>query len=105
MEVPYHVLESILDIRKHLTTVIQTLDEKSELLPHSKAMRAACRKYLDIPYNSKHGHRYLKPDNMTALGELRGVFGIHIAQISIKYGLDINNELASILPIEDINES
>ena len=38
-----------------------------------------------------------------ALGELRAVFGIHIGQLAVKYGIDIEDELASILPIEDKN--
>jgi hypothetical protein len=29
------------------------------------------------------------------------VFGIHIGQLAVKYGVDIEDELASILPIED----
>jgi hypothetical protein len=37
----------------------------------------------------------------TALGELRAIFGIHIAQLAVKYGIDVEYELASILPIED----
>jgi len=36
-----------------------------------------------------------------ALGELRAVFGIHIAQLAVKYGIDVEDELAAILPIED----
>ena len=36
-----------------------------------------------------------------ALGELRGVFGIHIGMIAAKYGLDVEDELASILPEAD----
>jgi hypothetical protein len=33
-----------------------------------------------------------------ALGELRGVFGIYIGLLATKYGLDIEDSLASILP-------
>lgn len=33
-----------------------------------------------------------------ALGELRGVFGIYIGLLATKYGLDIQDDLASILP-------
>jgi hypothetical protein len=35
-----------------------------------------------------------------ALGELRAVFGIHVAQLSAKFGIDIEDSLASILPPE-----
>jgi hypothetical protein len=33
-----------------------------------------------------------------ALGELRGVFGVHIARLAAAHGLDVAGELASILP-------
>jgi hypothetical protein len=33
-----------------------------------------------------------------ALGELCGVFGVHLAQLAAQYGLDIEDDLASILP-------
>ena len=42
-----------------------------------------------------------------ALGELRSVFGLHIAQIAVKYGIDLEEELAYLahtvdtaLPVE-----
>ena len=45
------------------------------------------------------------PDNdiyfNQALGELRGVFGVHVGILAAKYGLDVESELASILPEED----
>ncbi len=40
-----------------------------------------------------------------ALGELGGVCGIHIAQIAVKYGIDLEEQLASILPTDDDSES
>jgi hypothetical protein len=40
-------------------------------------------------------------ETLTDLGELRAVFGIQIAQLAVKYGIDVEEELASILPIED----
>jgi hypothetical protein len=38
-----------------------------------------------------------------AIGELRGVIGIHVAQLAVRYGLDIEDDLASILPTPDDN--
>ena len=40
---------------------------------------------------------------ISTLGELRGVFGIHIAKIAVAYGIDIEKDLASIIPGEDID--
>ena len=36
-----------------------------------------------------------------ALGEMRGVFGVHAAQIAVRYGIDVPDELAIILPAID----
>lgn len=37
-------------------------------------------------------------DFMAILGELRGVFGIHVARISAAYGIDVEDDLAAMLP-------
>ena len=71
-------------------------------------MRAASRKFLDavdcdqriIEFGAHHGH-YASWEFNGAVGELRGVFGIHLAQVAARYGLDIEDELASILPVQD----
>lgn len=82
------------------------LDRDSELAAILRAMRAACRKFLDRvwtngrevvqradnPYNSASETFY------AALGELRGAFGAHVAAIAAQFKLDIKDRLASILP-------
>ena len=35
-----------------------------------------------------------------ALGEMRGVFGIHVARLAVAYGLDVDEPLASVLPLD-----
>lgn len=101
MEIPFQVTESVLDIRKYLTQEIMRIPEKSVLITHYKALRAACRKFLDINETvSKRRYRMVR-DEMIALGELRASFGIHIAQLAVKYGIDVDEELEIILPAED----
>ena len=34
----------------------------------------------------------------TALGSLRAVFGVHIAQIAVSYGIDVEDQLVTIFP-------
>ena len=41
---------------------------------------------------------------LSALGELRGVFGIIISKLSVSYGIHINGELIKIIPSNDIDE-
>ena len=65
MEVPHHCVESVLQIRQFLTSMIGKLPEDSELAKSLRAMRAACRKFLSrtgvrngdiIRYGASSGH-------------------------------------------------
>ena len=106
MEVPHHCVESILRIREFITAELGKLAAQSELWQGLRAMRAACRKFLAtveaddrriIEFASSRGHFASWVFN-GAVGELRGVFGIHIARIAAAHGLDVEDQLASILP-------
>jgi hypothetical protein len=35
-----------------------------------------------------------------ALGELRGVFGVHVGELAVRYGIDVPEPLSSILPLD-----
>lgn len=69
-------------------------------------MRAACRTLLDCdqvqtcgiycPYRGHESWVFY-----SALGERRGIFGICFWEILFLFGLDIEQELASILPQPD----
>jgi hypothetical protein len=99
-EVPHHCIESVLEIRKFLTAQLQDLDVRTKLAKHLRAMRASCRKFLDaLPKGHSPSQVF-----MTALGELRGVLGIHLAIIAAHYGLDVEDNLASIFPVADEEE-
>lgn len=105
MESPSHCVKSILEIRRYLTQELQTLGEGSELAASLRAMRAACRKFLTamhsrqdlVLYGAHHGH-WASWEFNGGLGELRGVFGVHIARLAAAHGLGVEGDLASILP-------
>ncbi|WP_281184082.1 DUF6650 family protein [Trichlorobacter lovleyi] len=106
MELPHHCVESILQIRQFLTTEIGKLEADRELTLSLRAMRAACRKFLTtveadrgkiIKFGAHQDH-YASWVFNGAVGELRGVFGIHVARLAATHGLDVENDLASILP-------
>lgn len=110
MEVPDHCVQSVFVIRESLTTEISKLDEKSEIAASLRAMRAACRKFLDtaqaddgriIRFGAERGH-YASWTFNGALGEMRGVFGVHVARLAAAYGVNIDKELAAIIPGEDV---
>jgi hypothetical protein len=109
VEMPEHCVESILDIRRFLTTELGQLDDKDEdIAPHIRAMRASCREFLKRSEEIDGGPQgFRRPFHGSQewmfnqlLGELRGMFGIHVAQLSAKFGIDIEDELAVILPAE-----
>ncbi|MCL4400348.1 hypothetical protein M1506_03720 [Patescibacteria group bacterium] len=107
MEMPDHCVQSVLEIRRFLTQKIGIAQDNNPV-DSLRAMRASCRKFLDtvgadkdiVQYGHHHGHWASWTFN-GALGELRGVFGIHVARIATMYGLDVEEDLATILPAAD----
>lgn len=109
LEVPDHCVASVIDIRRSLVDELGGAHgDDDHLAPHLAAMAAACRKFLDTVDDGSRRH-LAHPGNMwgsdawvfnSALGELRGVIGVHVAQLAGKYGLDVGDDLASILPAE-----
>lgn len=106
LEVPEHCIQSVLDIRRFLSEELGHGSLSSDFVASLRAMRAACRKLLDtvqhdddrvIAFGFSRGH-YASWVFLPALGELRGVFGVHLARIAALHGLDVEEPLSSILP-------
>ncbi len=102
-EVPAHCVQSIIEIRHFLTSEIGKLGD-SEFASSLRAMRAACRRFLDRV--GTDGQAVLQGNFAfwtfsSALGEMRGTFGVQLATIAVKFRLDIEDRLAAILPAED----
>lgn len=109
LEVPSHCVHSVLDIRRFLSAELGKLDGDSEFAGSLRAMRAACRRFLErvgvdgreiALYANQRGH-WASWTFYSALGEMRGTFGVHLAQIAAHSKLDIEDGLASILPEVD----
>jgi hypothetical protein len=99
-------------IRQFLTNEIGSLEPGSELAATLRAMRAACRKFLNsvgdekgdvIRFGGQRGHWASWVFN-GAVGELRGTFGVHVARLAAQYGLDVEDQLAAIIPARDIDD-
>jgi hypothetical protein len=95
IEIEREVSESALEIRRELTKAIQALPEDSPAAPALRAMRAACREYLDQSHRFPHHLGF-----MLALGQMRALFGLQIAFLAIEYGIDLEDALAQIVPPE-----
>lgn len=110
IEIPDHCVQSVVRIREYLTNELARLDSKDGIAEIFRAMRSACRKFLNtaqteedskfIRFANSPGH-YASWEFNQALGELRGIFGIHITRIAAQYGLDVEDDLAKILPDPD----
>lgn len=106
MEVPEHCITSVIEIRNFLTNQMMNINQNSPLYNYVSAMRKSCNKFLQkcnfrkqevIDYGGHWGH-WASWYFASALGEMRGVFGIMILQIASSYGLSVENDLASIIP-------
>ncbi|WP_071891094.1 DUF6650 family protein [Hymenobacter sp. PAMC 26628] len=106
LEVPRHCIDSIQEIRKYLTEEIGKIAQRSELYDDLQFLRSSCRKFLDNIHSVRHDIANSQDFSsfsgwvfLTALGELRGVFGIGISKIATAYGLDVAGDLGKIIPI------
>jgi hypothetical protein len=113
LEIEDQVAQSVLKIREELTKTLQALPEGSKGVGPLRAMRAACRKFLTEPHPefrnlARHTYplwermdREGGPGFFVALGELRAMCGAQIATLAFMYEIDVEPELASILPAEE----
>lgn len=104
-EIPAHCLSSVLEIRRELTTALVEARGRQPLDGHLKAIRAACRKFVErVGHDVAHRHHQPLAAGTSewkfnqALGELRGVVGVHVALLADRYDLSVEDELAQILP-------
>jgi hypothetical protein len=109
MEVPSHCVHSVIEIRRFLTEELGKIDGGSAFSESLRAMRAACRKFLDrvgaegreATLYARHQGHWASWTFYSALGEMRGTFGVHLARIAAQFKLDVEDRLASILPAKD----
>ena len=111
LEVEHQVVDSLLKIREMATDTLGKLPEGSRATGPIKAIRAACRRFLDephanFPHLERRWHRGYRDEAdsgfFVALGELRATVGLQVATLAVTYDLSIDEELATILPAEDV---
>ena len=107
LEVPDQCIRSVVEIRRLLNDSLANVDRQSPIGQSIRAMREACRMFLDRtnPLARDHGHMsfdQLPPSEQwrlaTALAELRVVFGVHLAKLSATYRIDVEDQLVTIFP-------
>ena len=99
LEVGPHVIQSVLEIRQRLTQVLEDVGESPPLGESLVAMRSACRKFLRLTQTPPRNHRGMG-ELVTHIGELRALFGLHLARVACAYSLELDPHLEAILPSE-----
>jgi hypothetical protein len=90
-----HVIASVLEIRAELTKTLQRMPESAKSASLLRDMRSACSVFLD----AIGAEGWVPPHEFSErLGELRGVFGVNLAVLVEKFGIEIHGPLQSILP-------
>ena len=109
-EIRRFCIESVIQIRDHLTGALVAGGMSEDLTDHVRGMRASGRAFLStVVAGDAESREFWLPDRRgrsglddwrlnQALGELRATVGIHIGQLAVKYGVDLEDGLASILP-------
>ena len=103
LEDEMHCVRSANEIRHFLTGQISTA-RTSDLVESLRAMRAACRKFVDTAGpNVRNFRGEWQGSNRfaLALGDLRTLMGVQIARLAKQYDLAVEDDLAGILPPPD----
>lgn len=101
MAIGSFVTESILDVRERLSHDLKDVPGNSVLGEGLRAMQAACRMFWDENQSPRSGYGPPYEAQLhSTLGELRALFGIHIARIACAYDLEVDRHLVGILPPE-----
>jgi hypothetical protein len=114
-EVPEHCVSSVIEIRDFLTDTIGRGGIGQELQQRVRLMRRYCIGFLDAvgatePEDPSAGRRRLFREARwrmhdyefgQALGQLRAGVGLQVALVAASFGLDVDDVLAEVLPLQD----
>ncbi|MEH2624439.1 hypothetical protein V1292_002494 [Bradyrhizobium sp. AZCC 1719] len=106
LEVESQVIDSVLSMRKELTSALKRVDSDSPAAKAFNSMRAECRRFLTSPRagfpniagDGPRGRGGMDASFFESLGKLRTVFGLQLAGLAALYDLDLSPELETILP-------
>lgn len=104
IEVRGDVERSLGELRKDCTTGLRSLSEGAFAVPAIRAIREACRRFDDDAqlrfrlYCRQDGQLETDAGFFVALGALRATIGQQVALLAAHYDIDIESDLASIMP-------
>jgi hypothetical protein len=101
MAIGSFVTQAIVDLRGQLRRELDGLPSNSVLHEGLLAMHAACRRFLEENQSPRSGYGPPYEAQLhSTLGQLRALFGVHVARIACAYDLEVDARLAAILPPE-----
>lgn len=104
LEAEQQVENSVHQIREECTRTLQALPADAAAATPIRAIRAACRRFQDeeqeeFPHFDAGWHQRLgHPGFFLALGAFRVGVGYQVAILAGRHGIDIEGDLAAILP-------
>ena len=113
-EEPQHVVQSVLKMREILTGGLKRVGDNSPAKDAMRIMRAACRDFLTQSSTKVIGGRqgmlrtggmWEQEEFFIGLGKMRSIFGQQLAVLGYLYGIDIEEQLAAILPPDISDDS
>jgi hypothetical protein len=97
-----HCVDSAIGIRNFLAQELTNAKPGKSLEASLRAIRAACRKFVEAAGPNDRNFMYQdgpQTDRFSlALGELHTLVGLHLAVIANQYDLEVEDDLAQILP-------
>mgnify|MGYP006946519485 CR=1 FL=1 len=101
----HYCVSSVMDIRDKLTTAMKAVKTDAPLYMQIQKMRKASRNFCDIVGSQKFDDAPF-PVQKSLLGrelaKFRQSVGGAIGAISMAYGLDVEDDLASIIPFNNL---
>lgn len=104
MEGAHYCVHSVTDMRQKLTAAMQQVDGDSPLYKQLQKIRKASRDFCDVVGSPKFDAAPFPVQKSLLSRELarfRQSVGGAVGAISIAYGLDVEDELASIIPFNN----
>jgi hypothetical protein len=96
-----YCLHSVTEIRHMVTEALKSIDPKTQIGKNLTALRKACRQFCDTvgaPSFDSVPRPAQKAMLSNELAKFRRASGWEIGCIAIAYGLDVEDELATIIP-------
>ncbi|MCW0199225.1 DUF6650 family protein [Sphingopyxis sp.] len=104
LEVRSQVDQSIIEIRRACTEALKAFSPSDFASVPMRNIRAACRRYLDestTEFRHVGFHTYrddMTPGAFLALGAFRAAVGHEVARLAARYDIEVEGDLATVLP-------